>query len=153
MAKLFPPWLSVAIRMILGGVLLWASYHKVLHPADFTNVIYHYKVFPSQAINLLVIYVPWIEVFLGLALITGFGHRGASFMAGLLFLSFIAVLSFNLYRDCPTICGCFDTYEAGKSLTDAEKFEEMRKEIRIDVACFALALYTYAGSFVKRGDS
>ncbi|MBN1443098.1 MAG: DoxX family membrane protein [Planctomycetes bacterium] len=151
--KLFHPWLSVRIQILLGVVLLAATWHKILDLPDFANVIYHYKLFPAQSINLFAIYVPWIEVILGVALFAGVARRGASFMAMGLFLSFIAVLGYNLYRGCPTVCGCFSTFAAGQHLTDAEKFAEMRTEIGIDIACFLLAAHVFAASFLpeRRG--
>jgi uncharacterized membrane protein YphA (DoxX/SURF4 family) len=139
---------SFRVPVVLGIILLVASYHKVLDPPDFTNVIYHYKLFPALSINLLVIYMPWVEVVLGLALFTGLGRRGASLLAMIVFFSFIVILSYNLYRGCPTVCGCFSTYEAGKDLSDADKFAQMYREIGIDMICLLLALHTFVASFI-----
>ena len=150
MSRLFHPGLSLAARVALGAILLWASWHKVADPPDFANVLYHYKLFPEWAINPLAIFVPWIEVAAGLALVSGVGRRGASILAMLFFVAFIAFLSINLARGCPTVCGCFDTFEAGKRLPDAEKFYRMKREIAVDAGCFLLALHVLVSSLRSR---
>lgn len=147
---IFHPIVSLVVRVTLAIVLLAACRHKIADPPDFANVLYHYKLFPEIAINLLAIYVPWLEVALAGALICGCGRRGAGFIGMVLFLSFILALGYNLLRGCPTVCGCFDTYAAGEGMTDLEKFEDMRREIRIDVGCFLLSLHVFLSSFVRR---
>lgn len=150
MKKIFHPWIVLIVSIGLGGSLLYASYHKIVDPPDFAHIIFNYKLFPSQTINLLAIYMPWVEVFAGLALITGLGRRGAAFLSGVLFLAFIVALSYNLSRGCPTVCGCFDTYAAKKALTASEKFAEMRQEILLDVGLLLLSTYVFIASFVNR---
>jgi uncharacterized membrane protein YphA (DoxX/SURF4 family) len=146
--RLFHPWLLIRAQLVLAGVLLVASWHKISDPPDFAKVIFNYHVFPGEAVNLIAIYAPWLEVAIGLALFTGLGRRGGAALAGLLMLTFVGLLTYNLARGCPTICGCFETFEAGKSLTDAEKFSKMRKEIVLDAGLFVLAAYVLVGSLV-----
>jgi uncharacterized membrane protein YphA (DoxX/SURF4 family) len=147
---LFHPWLSFIVRVGLGAVLIYASYHKIADPPDFAKVIYNYKLVPPAAINLLAIYLPWVEAFTGAALILGVGYRGAALAALVFFCVFIAALGFNLARECPTICGCFGTHAAGAVLTDAEKFAQMRTSILRDSGLALLALYAFAASFFKK---
>ncbi|MEM7232022.1 MAG: MauE/DoxX family redox-associated membrane protein [Planctomycetota bacterium] len=145
---LFNPAVRIIVRLALGGILVYASWHKITDPPDFAKIIFNYKMFPASTINLLAIYVPWIELIAGFAIISGIGSRGASFLAGGMFIFFICALSYNLSRECPTICGCFSTFEDGKSLTPEQKFDEMRKEIWIDVGCLLLAAHVFFGSIV-----
>ncbi len=87
--------------------------------------------------------MPWVEAFTGLGLILGVGRRGGALLAALLVITFIVLLSYNLARGCPTICGCFDTHASGQSLTDAEKFTKMRWEIARDVGFLLLAAHVF----------
>ena len=140
------PWVIRIARAVLGCVLIYASWHKIGDPPDFAKIILNYHMFPASWIHALAIFVPWIELVAGLALLTGIGARGGALMAILFFTSFIAFLSINLARECPTICGCFDTHASGQSLTAEEKFWEMKKEIGLDFLLVVLAVYAFWGS-------
>jgi len=135
-------WLSA---LGLGGAFSYASYHKIVDPPDFAKIVYNYKLVPPYLINLAAIYMPWFELFAGLALITGVCRRGAALGAGLLALVFIAALSFNLYRGHPTICGCFNTHAQGLTMSREEKFFKMKREIALDGLFVVLAGVVYFG--------
>jgi len=140
------PELVVRVQVLLGAILCVASWHKVQDPLDFAKILYNYRLFPAWSIHALAIYVPWIEMVTGMALVLGVFRRGAALMSTLFFVSFILVLGINLARDCPTICGCFNTHADGSSMTDAEKFWEMKKEILLDVCLLALSLWALWGA-------
>ena len=148
MKKILHPWLALPVRVALGGLLLWASWHKIADPPEFANIVYNYKLFPAQAINLIAIYMPWLEVFTGLALISGLGRRAASLLTAALMAAFIAAISYNLSRDCPIVCGCFSS--AGSELSDTEKFAAMRLDIWRDAGMLLMALHVFVASIVKR---
>ena len=130
--KLFHPKVQLLVRVVLGGILVYASWHKIADPPDFAKIIYNYRLFPESSIHMLAVFVPWIELVAGLALISGIWLRGGALMAAVFFTFFIVALSYNLARECPTICGCFDTHESGLDLTNAQKFAKMRTEIGLD---------------------
>lgn len=143
-------WGPLVASIGVGGTLIYASIHKIADPRDFVKILLNYRTFPATALNPLAIWVPWVEAIAGAALITGIGRRGAACIATGLFATFIAVLSYNLARDCPTICGCFSTFAANAHLTPAEKFAEMRSEIWFyDVPLLALSLWVLVASFAR----
>ncbi|MFP6632646.1 MAG: MauE/DoxX family redox-associated membrane protein [Planctomycetota bacterium] len=144
--KLFHPKLQLLVRVVLGGVLVYASWHKIADPPDFAKIIYNYRLFPPASIHMLAVFVPWIELVAGLALISGIGLRGGALMAALFFSFFILALSYNLARECPTICGCFDTHASGRDLTVDEKYAKMGKEIVLDGCLVVAALYVLCGT-------
>ncbi len=149
-SKLFHPLLVTLVCMGLGVTLVWASYHKVTDPPDFAKIIYNYKMFPPSLIHVLAILFPWFELVAGVALIIGIGRRGGALISIVFFTTFIIALSYNLARECPTICGCFSTHEAGQSLTVEEKFWEMKKEIMLDIGLVALSVYAYVGLLINK---
>jgi len=151
MKKLFHPVVVFLVRFVLGGLLIYASYHKIVDPPDFAKSIYNYKLVPAPLINLFAIYLPWVELIAGAALITGVGLRGGAAIAGLLFLAFLADLAYDLARGCPTPCGCFETSKATENLTDAEKFAEMKTSIIRDIGLVLLSGHAFAGSFFRAG--
>ena len=144
--KLFHPKLQLLVRVVLGGILVYASWHKIVDPPDFAKIIYNYRLFPPGSIHMLAVFVPWLELVAGLALISGIGLRGGALMAATFFSFFILALSYNLLRECPTICGCFDTHASGRDLTADEKYAKMGREIVLDCALVVAALYVLCGT-------
>jgi len=106
-------WLEFAARWILGITFIYASYDKILAPADFAKIIYGYDLFPHDFINLIAIFLPFIELISGLALIVGIYPRSAVLIINGMLLAFILVLSINLIRGHEFDCGCFSVKKAG----------------------------------------
>jgi uncharacterized membrane protein YphA (DoxX/SURF4 family) len=100
-------WLELAARWILGLTFLYASYNKILFPAEFAKIIYGYDLFPAKFINLIAIILPFLELTTGLALILGIFPRSSVLIVNLLLVVFIALLSINLLRGHEFNCGCF----------------------------------------------
>ena len=100
-------WTELAARWILGGTFVYASYNKILAPADFAKIIYGYDLFPAALINLIAILVPFLELVAGIALIIGFYPRSAALVVNAMLLVFITALSINLIRGHEFDCGCF----------------------------------------------
>jgi uncharacterized membrane protein YphA (DoxX/SURF4 family) len=96
-------------RFILGGLFIYASIDKIVHPEAFAKIIYNYRLFPAFSIHLLAVVLPWIEMITGLFLVAGFFKQTAAIMLSTLLVLFIAALSFNLLRGLDFNCGCFTT--------------------------------------------
>ncbi len=99
----------LAARLILGGVFVFASIDKILHPAAFAEAVYNYQILPDSLINLTAIVLPWLELVLGSLLIIGVWMPGSVLASNLLLLTFIGVLIYNTSRGLDIHCGCFST--------------------------------------------
>jgi uncharacterized membrane protein YphA (DoxX/SURF4 family) len=99
--------LELAARWILGLTFIYASYNKILFPADFAKIIYGYDLFPNALINLIAIILPFLELVAALVLITGVYPRSAVLIVNVLLVAFIILLSINLIRGHEFDCGCF----------------------------------------------
>ena len=64
-------WLTLIARLFLGGVFIYASVDKILHPDDFAHAVYNYQILPNGLINLTALVLPWLELLLGICLLTG----------------------------------------------------------------------------------
>jgi len=106
-------WIELASRWILGLTFIYASYHKILAPADFAKIVYGYDLFPHIAINLIAIVLPFMELVAGLALILGIYPRSAVLIINGMLVAFIIILSINLIRGHEFDCGCFSIKKAG----------------------------------------
>lgn len=98
-----------ACRWILGIVFIYASYDKILHPAEFAESVYNYQLLPDFLINLTALILPWMELILGISLISGIFLSGSILMGNVLLVIFMAALIFNLHRGLDVSCGCFST--------------------------------------------
>lgn len=110
-------WIELAARWFLGLTFVYASFYKILSPAEFAKIVYGYDLFPAVLINLIAIILPFFELIAGLALIFGIFPRSAAIIINSLLLTFIVVLSINLIRGHEFHCGCFSAGEGGHTET------------------------------------
>lgn len=99
--------IALILRLILGGVFIIAGIPKILDTASFAGMVYNYQILPDQLINLTALFLPWLEVLVGLLMITGLWLPGAIAIYNGLMIAFIAALSFNVHRGLDISCGCF----------------------------------------------
>ena len=98
-------WRVVAI--IIGGLFIYAGVVKAIDPAEFARDIDNYKMLPWQLSVGLGLYLPWLEIFCGLALIVRVLYRGGVFILTALTLLFIVITIIAKMRGLDISCGCF----------------------------------------------
>ncbi len=108
MRKLFLSkyWIFI-LRVIIGGLFIYASLDKILHPLDFAKAVDNYRMLPPVMVNILAILIPWVEIICGIALIIGFFSDGAVLSITILLLIFIIAMVQATIRGIDTGCGCF----------------------------------------------
>ncbi len=107
------PYLFLCLRLLLGALFIAASIDKIIHPADFANIIFNYQILPYNLINITAILLPWLELFLGIIIAAGILLPGAALAANLLLATFFLALVVNLLRGIDVHCGCFSTKVIG----------------------------------------
>ena len=55
-------------RLILAVIFLLASAPKIIAPREFAIAVFHYQLLPDAAINLMAIFLPWIELVAAIAI-------------------------------------------------------------------------------------
>jgi uncharacterized membrane protein YphA (DoxX/SURF4 family) len=100
---------QVVCRFILGGLFIYASISKIVHPFAFAKIIYNYKLLPDILIYISAITLPWVEMISGLFLVAGIFKRTAAIILFSLLFVFIIAISINLIRGLNFDCGCFTT--------------------------------------------
>jgi len=108
---------ELTVRFILGGIFIYASVDKIIAPAHFAKIIYGYYLFPEYFINLMAIFLPYLELFSGLFLIMGIYPRSAAIILGWLLFFFSIAITTNLIRGIEFDCGCFSVDEPGYLLS------------------------------------
>jgi uncharacterized membrane protein YphA (DoxX/SURF4 family) len=95
-------------RIVVGGVFIAASVHKIADPASFSLSIFRYQLVPHGAVNLLAIFLPWVELVAGIAVIAAPRLRlGAALLILGMLAVFTAGIAGALYRGIDISCGCF----------------------------------------------
>jgi uncharacterized membrane protein YphA (DoxX/SURF4 family) len=130
------PWDAVewTLRLFLAGIFLYASADKIIHPHDFAVIVKGYHVLPEPLANLTALWLPWLELTLGVCLFTGFLRDGALALALSLLAVFWIVLIIDSFRGINVACGCFSS--------SPEETAPMLWYIGRDALLLGLALFT-----------
>jgi putative oxidoreductase len=92
---------------IVAGVFIYAGAIKILDPVQFANDVDNYKILPWTIGVGLAFYLPWLEMFCGLALLFRFLYRGAlSILLTLIGIFILATIAAKV-RGLDITCGCF----------------------------------------------
>ena len=95
------------IAILIGGLFVYAGIVKVIDPVEFARDIDNYKMLPWPIGVWLALYLPWLEIFCGLALITRVFYRGSVFIVTGLMSVFIVASIVAKARGLDVSCGCF----------------------------------------------
>jgi len=100
-------YLVLIARLVIGGLFVYASVHKIVDPASFSQAIRNYQFLPAEWTNLVAIILPWIEIIAGALLILGMQTRPSALVITALTAAFLVGL-FHAYSTGLDIdCGCF----------------------------------------------
>ena len=98
-------------RLVLGGLFVFAGYVKLRNPFLFEMAVDGYRLLPAWAVIVVARTLPWLEVVLGLLLISGWMLRYMSSFASLLLGVFVTMMSIAYSRGTQATCGCFGSGE------------------------------------------
>lgn len=105
--KRYQSWITLAARLVLGGVLFAAGFLKYQHLDKSQMAVRAYEMLPVALANFLGVTLPFIEIAVGLLLILGAAIRISSFIGGALMLIFVIGISQAWARGLSIDCGCF----------------------------------------------
>jgi hypothetical protein len=96
-----------AIAMVVGALFVYAGAVKIIDPIEFARDIDNYKMLPWKMCVALALYLPWLEILCGLALITRRLYRGSVFLVTGMMGVFIVASIVARSRGLDVSCGCF----------------------------------------------
>ena len=98
---------SLACRLFVAGVFLFASYDKVWDPAGFAKSVATYDLLPLWAVNPVSVVLAWLELLVGLMLLAGLKTRAAACWASGMLVMFIGLMLYAGITGAGFDCGCF----------------------------------------------
>ena len=96
------------LRIGFGGMFLAAAWPKFADPKGFSILVAQYQFLPGFLVNLFSLWLPSIEIVVGIGILITLWEREFSAMVGLMMVRFIVALTQALVRDLGIACGCFD---------------------------------------------
>jgi uncharacterized membrane protein YphA (DoxX/SURF4 family) len=112
--------LLIFAGIIVGSIFLAAAYGKLkplagfpwswrsvkLSISMFAIQVESYQILPPAAANFVAHVLPFFEVFLGLWLFSGIGHRFSGLVATLVFCGFMIAINYAYHKGLKIDCGC-----------------------------------------------
>ncbi len=100
--------LLIAGRVILAVIFLYAAYAKLREPwLQFAISIDSFKLVPENYLEILARTLPWCELALGIALLSGIAVRWFGLIAALLLATFFGAAVRAYAMGLTPDCGCF----------------------------------------------
>jgi len=93
--------------VIVGGMFIYAGAIKALDPVRFARDIDNYKILPWTIAAGLAFYLPWLEIFCGVALIARRLYLGGLWALIALVCVFTVATIAAKVRGLDITCGCF----------------------------------------------
>ena len=105
--SIIPRFVRRIAEFIVGGIFIYAGVIKALDPIRFASDIDNYKILPWTISVRLAFYLPWLEIFCGLALIARRLYLGGLSILTVLTSIFIIATIAAKIRGLDITCGCF----------------------------------------------
>jgi uncharacterized membrane protein YphA (DoxX/SURF4 family) len=99
--------ISLAARLFLAWLFIYASYDKIWDPAGFAQSVARYEVLPLILVNSASVFLAWVEMIIGLLLLAGVATRSSALWATLLLVVFTSLMLYAEYTGAGYDCGCF----------------------------------------------
>jgi len=104
-------------RLVLGAIFVFAGYTKVRNILLFAMAVDAYRLLPGWAVMSVARTLPWLEVILGLLLLSGWKIRYVASFTALLLGGFLLTMLITYSRGVEANCGCFGFGEKISPLT------------------------------------
>src|SRR5580704_19680680 len=129
--------LLIAGRLILGAIFIYAAYAKLRAPwIEFVGSLNAFEILPESALEPVAKTLPWCELALGVALISGICQRWFALIASVLLAFFFTVMLRSYIVGLKIDCGCFGPGDALGPKTLARDFSLLTLAVVVTVASF-----------------
>nr|WP_321513467.1 MauE/DoxX family redox-associated membrane protein [uncultured Pseudodesulfovibrio sp.] len=137
----------IFLRVLIGGLFVYAGVLKLLNPYDFAITINMYGLVTWRMSTAISYIIPCIEIMSGLGLILNV--RGALALVVAQLLGFMAVLLYALHIGLDADCGCFGTPRTTDSVS-VGPLEAIIRDVGMLTACATMYWQRKTGSHTPR---
>ena len=99
--------IAVFARIIIGAIFLISGLAKISDPGRFILTLREFRLFPEVIVPFTAIWLPWLELLLGLCVLVGLLHRTSALILACLNAGFLAAILSVIVRGIEVDCGCF----------------------------------------------
>lgn len=100
-------WQQRISHLIFGGVFVYAGVMKAWNPMVFLDDVRSFALLPDPYAAMLAMFLPWLEIFAGLAVIAGVLRKAGLVVLNLSLLLFLGAIVIAWIRGTDIRCGCF----------------------------------------------
>ena len=140
-------WLAIGASILLGLIFVTAGLGKLPYHGEFLALILSKSFLTLSQAVIVVHWLPWVELVLGLLLITGIATKLMASLSAVLIIAFIAnnswMISLGLGGEP---CGCFGNVEH-LALAQLSNMEALYLDIGM-LALTVIILLCYPGNFI-----
>jgi putative oxidoreductase len=95
------------LRVAIAALFLFAAITKLVDPSSFAQQIANYQLTPWPATAVLSVFLPALELCVGISLLLGRWESGALVWVAILLMIFAGALISAIVRGLGIDCGCF----------------------------------------------
>ena len=139
---LFIPWIERMSRWLLAGVMIFAAIPKLSSPGAFAEVVGAYGLLPEFLIFPVAVILPIIELVAAILLIRG--KNAGLWIAAILMLLFITVLSYGIWLGLDIDCGCF-----GPEDIEGKAFSSLKTTLVRDLLLCIPLIYCFWHTYIR----
>jgi putative oxidoreductase len=129
------------VDLLVGALFIYAGALKALDPVRFAMDIDNYKLLPWSIAAAFGFYLPWLEIFCGIALIFRRLYLGGLSILALSILVFITATIAAKARGLDITCGCFG---------HASEHWSFPQHMAIDLSIFVALAALFSIELVRR---
>lgn len=112
MGRDWKKWGELVVRIILGGLFVYAGVRKVIDPIGFLEAIRSFRILQDPWAAWVAMGLPWLEIAAGLGLVCGKFYQGALLVINALLVVFLGGILSAWARGLDIDCGCFGSSKA-----------------------------------------
>jgi uncharacterized membrane protein YphA (DoxX/SURF4 family) len=101
--------LATVLRFGLAALWLAAGILKIGNPAEMVRSVRAFRILPEALVHPVAYAVPFVEIALGLLLLTGLAVRAGAALSSLMLAVYIGAIASAAARGLRIQCGCFST--------------------------------------------
>ncbi len=100
-------WAVLLASLAFGALFVWSGVAKIKDPISFAEAVRNFRIVGDPVAPALAHFLPWLEVFAGLAVMWERTRQGAAALLTLLVMGFTLAVASAWVRGLDIACGCF----------------------------------------------